>query len=259
MSNTAPHERLTAARLALALERDGIASRTGIREPLLAAMEEGRWTDLPHGLYGRAAIRSYASVLGLDVDAFLAECEPLLAPMEDPIAALARMRGLRVHETAAASAATARTPLTPAPLPRRRAIAKALAILIDTSVIAIALALLIAVTSMWIEVPPSALRHTAGAFATMGMLFAGSYYLVFAGIGGRTPGDWLACASGEPQESVRQDRPRAASRRAAASFLRDARLIATLGRALRAVTRRRQASRGTGPDGAPADGERLAF
>src|SRR5689334_7644439 len=94
-SHVPVHELMKQARIAAGLTFEAVAGRTGVREPLLAAMESGRWHDLPHGLYARAAVRNYATFLGLDPDPILAACESQLAPMEDPIAALARLRGGR--------------------------------------------------------------------------------------------------------------------------------------------------------------------
>src|SRR5689334_119816 len=89
------HERLRQARLARRLDLNVLAERIGVRAPLLQAIEAGRYDALPHGLYGRAAIRAFADALDFDADAILSQCIEQLTPPEDPIAGLARIRGVR--------------------------------------------------------------------------------------------------------------------------------------------------------------------
>ncbi len=86
-------------RLRLARERRGlslatIARQWGVREYNLELIESNRFEDLPTGLYGRTAVRSYAIAVGVPADEALAEvCDRLRTP-EDPLDGLARVRGL---------------------------------------------------------------------------------------------------------------------------------------------------------------------
>ena len=86
-------------RLRLARERRGlslatIARQWGVREYNLELIESNRFEDLPTGLYGRTAVRSYATAVGVPADEALAEvCDRLRTP-EDPLDGLARVRGL---------------------------------------------------------------------------------------------------------------------------------------------------------------------
>src|SRR5690349_10610180 len=86
---------LQQARLAQGEDLCTLAQRIGVRQEHLRAIEDGRFADLPAGIYGRAAIRHFANAFGFDGAAMLAECDPLLTPLEEPIAALARVNGLR--------------------------------------------------------------------------------------------------------------------------------------------------------------------
>jgi cytoskeleton protein RodZ len=59
------------AREARGLELDGVAKALRIRHPYLAAIEEGRFKDLPGGPYASGFVRSYAEFLELDPDEIL--------------------------------------------------------------------------------------------------------------------------------------------------------------------------------------------
>jgi hypothetical protein len=67
--------------------------KVGVRLPVLEAIERGAFGELPTGLYGRHAVRAYATAIGLDADELLVEVTPLLREAEDPLDGLARVRG----------------------------------------------------------------------------------------------------------------------------------------------------------------------
>src|SRR5947207_12068148 len=94
MASADPHEQLRCARAQRGEDLAALSARTGLRVHHIRAIEEGRLGDLPRGIYGRAAIRSFAAAYALDADAVLADCEVLLPRVEDPIDALARVRGI---------------------------------------------------------------------------------------------------------------------------------------------------------------------
>jgi transcriptional regulator with XRE-family HTH domain len=88
------HERLRLARERRGLSRAKIARQWGVREQNLELIDAGRFEELPTGLYGRAAVRSYASAVGVPADEALAEVGDRLRTPEDPLDGLARVRGL---------------------------------------------------------------------------------------------------------------------------------------------------------------------
>ena len=220
MPDLEPHEQLKSARIALGLDHAVVARRTGIREPLIDAMETGRWERLPHGLYARAAVRSYAGFLGLDADAIVRACEASLPGLEDPIAGLARVRGLKSHAPRAVSTA-GRMPAAPTDAalkcraaepdagPRtssgvatsgrssadgpswdaRQASRAVLSLAIDSAVIAAPLLLAIFAAAAMNRIPPSALRYGASSFGAFGAIIAALYFFCFAGVGGCTVGE----------------------------------------------------------------------
>lgn len=263
MSEREAHELLKQARLKQGLDRATVALRTGVREPLLVAMEAGLWERMPHGLYARSAVRSYASFLGLDPEAILRACEASLPGIEDPIAGLARVRGLKPQKpespparTAEPEPATTRLIETPvaadARWPDRRRVGMiAAALAIDGGLIAAPLLLAVTAAAILNRVPPSAMDHGAGAFGAFGALMAVLYFLSFAGVAGSTIGERVTGTAS--QGATTAHTLRAVGDRALAAAFRDLRSIAALGVRLGRLTLRR-----VGPGGT-VDGERLAF
>ena len=88
------HERLKQARERRRISLASIARQWGIREQNLELIERDRFEDLPTGLYGRAAVRAYATVVGLPADEVLREVADRLRSPEDPLDGMARVRGL---------------------------------------------------------------------------------------------------------------------------------------------------------------------
>jgi transcriptional regulator with XRE-family HTH domain len=88
------HERLKQARERRRISLATIARQWGVREQNLELIERDRFEDLPTGLYGRAAVRAYATAVGLPADQVLAEVADRLRSPEDPLDGLARVRGL---------------------------------------------------------------------------------------------------------------------------------------------------------------------
>jgi transcriptional regulator with XRE-family HTH domain len=87
------HDRLSGARERKGWTQEALARRIGVREPVLALIEQGAFGELPTGLYGRYAVRAYASAVGLDPVEVLEAVAPLLRTAEDPLDGLARVRG----------------------------------------------------------------------------------------------------------------------------------------------------------------------
>lgn len=88
------HERLRLARVRRGLSLATIARQWGVREQNLELIEQDRFEELPTGLYGRTAVRSYATAVGLPADEALTEVIDRLRTLEDPLDGLARVRGL---------------------------------------------------------------------------------------------------------------------------------------------------------------------
>jgi hypothetical protein len=88
------HERLKQARERRRISLASIGRQWGVREQNLELIERDRFEDLPTGLYGRTAVRAYATAVGLPADEVLGEIAHRLRSPEDPLDGLARVRGL---------------------------------------------------------------------------------------------------------------------------------------------------------------------
>ena len=88
------HERLKQARERRRISLASIARQWGVREQNLELIERDRFEDLPTGLYGRTAVRAYATAVGLPAEQVLGEVADRLRSPEDPLDGMARVRGL---------------------------------------------------------------------------------------------------------------------------------------------------------------------
>lgn len=183
-------ERLRHARLGRGETLESVARRTGTAERLLRAIDEGRFDELPRGLYARAAIRSYATALGLDPAEILLACEPLLPVMVDPIIALGRLRGGQVIENRATEARTTPGESTAAadPEPGEPGWRLPAAAGLDAVLLGGLAAVLIAGAALVAHVPFAALRDSSPVFGLTSVFVAGSYFIWFGGISGTTVG-----------------------------------------------------------------------
>jgi hypothetical protein len=193
------HERLRRAREAGGETAIVFAKRIGVGLRLVLAIDEGRFTDLPTGLYARAAIRVYAKALGFDPDEIIGACEPLLPSTEDPVTALARLRGLKPAFSKPSPPPPAPPRERPAvepqgsegppPFPAWRPLA---AVAMDGLMVAALLVTAIAGTITMSGAEPSALGGAAApVFGLMGVLLICCYFVFFGGIACATIGERL--------------------------------------------------------------------
>jgi hypothetical protein len=181
--------RLSQARQACGEDLAALGARIGVRQEHLRAIEDGRFADLPPGIYGRAAVRTFAGAMGFDGAAVLAECEPFLVPVDEPIAALARLRGVRARRpepSRSPSEADAQDDFAgDSPFAGWRRLAAAA---LDACVVAGLLLMVIVSALTALTAPVSALKDSAPAFGLMGLLLAAAYFLCFGGVRGVTVG-----------------------------------------------------------------------
>jgi len=152
-------------------------------------MEEGRFGDLPTGIYARASVRTYAAALDLDVSAILMRCTPLLPVADDPIEAMRRLNGIAARPSPQAEPPIDRTASA---LPDCRVL---VASVIDASTMAVTLLVLVTcIVAMGLSVTSLDRSAAAPLFAVM-LLVAVLYYIVFGGIVGQTMGEYIAGSS----------------------------------------------------------------
>lgn len=178
--------RFKQARAALGDDVAAVARRAGVSARVVRAIEDGRFEELPPGIYARSSIRSCAVALGLDPDEVFHECEPLLPPLEEPIRAMCRLRGVGT---------TGRRPVTTEPgeshlaerIPApdwRPCVAAAL----DSALVGAILAIVIAGAAVTARVRIDALAGGEGPFGVVGCVLAGLYFVFFGGLCGTTAG-----------------------------------------------------------------------
>jgi transcriptional regulator with XRE-family HTH domain len=230
------HERLRRIRLERGESLNMLAQQTGLRVDWIQAIEEGRFGDLPTGIYGRSAVRRHSGSLGLDPDEVLAFCAPLLPDVEDPIYALGRLRGLPAprgrtshespsHRAGAPAPVEARLLKPPSDLPSWRLLA---ASAVDAFAV-VGLLVLVVTCTVASGVPISGLGQTAApAFALLTFVLGGCYFVVLGGLVGATVGELAVNAHPPAVESSPLDL-RSVMLRTMQCVLRDVYFIELLG------------------------------
>lgn len=222
-------DRLRQAREATGEDLAALGKRIGVRHDHLRAIEHGRFAELPTGIYGRAAVKSFAAAMGLDAAAVLAECEPLIPAVEEPIAALARLRGCRVRrpDPPAHDAVADAGPLEEPDFPGWRQLAAAA---LDACVVVGLLLIVVVAALTAMTVSLSALQRSAPPLAVMGLLLAAAYFVCFGGVRGATVGERQLGI--EPRDSRSALTLRAVAERAIQSATEDVRCIQRFGERL---------------------------
>lgn len=231
MAQEPVHERLRRAREARGETVGTLARRICVGERLLEAIDEGRFADLPGGIYARAAIRRYAGAFSFDPAAVLAECEPALAVVEDPVRALARLKGLRPASPPKPPASlgaevSVDQGIVPLPCPAWRPLA---ALTIDGLVVGALLTAAIAATIPMSGMRAGSLGYAAApVFGMLGCLLGICYFVFFGGIACATAGERVV-GMRVGRRNPRPLDPRTAAVRALRCAARDVRFILRLG------------------------------
>jgi hypothetical protein len=188
---------LQRARVARSMDLSQVSAITALSPAIVRKIDDGRYEELPGGLYARSYIRAFAEAVGVSPDAALKEVETLLPGAPDPLPALReksgqdpaeRLRAFACRCAARARAVTRRADeaaLEHHGVDLRRAGAAVLDALVLVSVgvvTTLSTAWLCGVT--FVEV----LDQAGIALAAMLSLPVLLYFVLFQGIGGRTPG-----------------------------------------------------------------------
>jgi hypothetical protein len=189
-------EQLRCARETLGLDLPALEQRTRVRLHLLAAVEEGRFEELPRGVYARAVVRAYASAVGIDPNRAVTAVAALLPEQEDALDGIARVRGFArasAHPIAATSTAADELAENPAGFSAGALssviLARSAAAAIDGAVLAaIGLVLLVLTAAAAGVTVGAVLTFAAPALLTLFALIAGLYFLLLGGILGETVG-----------------------------------------------------------------------
>jgi hypothetical protein len=188
------HERLRLAREKRGISLATIARQWGVREQNLVLIEQNAFEELPTGLYGRTAVRSYASAVGLSPDDALAEVSSRLRAPEDPLDGLARVRGLQRQQAGRASEMTSTIARWTMDLSWRP---QAAAVLDGAVLIALDAILLMLTAKVAGAHPADVLRVAAPWMLVIFALIAAFYFVLLGGIGRATLGSRVAHASSD--------------------------------------------------------------
>jgi hypothetical protein len=210
------HLTLHEARVKSNIDLDALSARTSLSSKMLRRIDEGRFEELPPGLYARSYVKSFAAEVGLDPVEALKAVEHLLPAAPDPLPVWRELRGPtvsdrltafveRVRARQIAPAATgdevgtgeARDHDQHAELLRWH-LTRLGAAAVDAMVLIAMNAALVLLVAVGTALPPGALlREASGALATLCAVPTALYFVLFKGIAGRTLGSWL-CRLPEP-------------------------------------------------------------
>jgi helix-turn-helix protein len=215
MKGLYPTTQLRQARQAAGLELADIERQTRISPSILRWIDEGQFQRLPAGIYARSYVRAFAEAVGLDPGEVIASLQEALPPVEE-IAHAARTKKAgpplqnRIRDAVAASS-----------LPSW-AVKLAAAALDAFALASLWFAILGMTAAVSARPVGETLRTGLPALAVIVAVVTALYFVIFAGIQGRTPGARLLGLP--PMDCARPMRLRAVGTRALRVFLSQASL-----------------------------------
>ena len=181
------------ARLQKGIDLARITATTALHPSVVAKIDQGRFEELPAGIYARAYVRAFASAVGVNAHHAVADLEPLLPAVVDPVPAMRELSPPSSLDTLKSFFATQQWPVKDVRLPWRRVGASALDALLLVS-IGVVLMFVVAWTC---GVPVHVLLEQAGLeLAVMYSVPVLLYFLLLERVAGRTVGA-MACGTGE--------------------------------------------------------------
>lgn len=165
------HIDLHRARLARGLSLEDLLGRTALSVGVLRKIDEGRFDELPPGLYARSYVRTFAVEVGVEPEVALQNLEPVLPAAPDPLPAL---RQVRVEPEGTLHLQLARISATA----------------FDAVLLIVAVVIPVIYLASWSSGVDMAslLADAGGALGAFCALPLALYFVVFDGIGGATPG-----------------------------------------------------------------------
>ena len=214
------HLTLREARITRNISIQELSARTSMSPATVRKIDEGRYDELPPGLYARSYVKAFAREVGLDPVQALQHIEHLLPGAPDPLPVLRELKGptasdrlgalaarflRRANESSLAAEAPARADVdadAEAPTAMTYHTTRVAAAAVDACVLLMINAVILGLVSFGTGVAPSVLLKN-GAFS-VGLLCAvptSVYFLLFSGVAGRTPGGRI-CRLPEPPPHV---------------------------------------------------------
>ena len=189
------------ARVARSMDLSRVSAITALSPVIVRKIDDGRYEELPGGLYARSYIRAFAEAVGVPPEEALKDVETLLPGAPDPLPTLREKSGptpgdlLREHaQHCVARARTVLRRLDRSMLERQGLdLRRATAAVLDAVILACVGAATTALTAWVCGVGFVEILDQAGlALAVMLSLPVLLYFVLFQGIGGRTPGARLS-------------------------------------------------------------------
>lgn len=174
------------ARIAKGIDLAVIAAETALSPSVVSRIDEGRFGDLPPGLYARAYVRAFAEAVGVPAEAALAEVAPFLPAAPDPLPGLRELAPPSAFESFKAFIATQTGPMNAISGVGGRRLA---ASIIDAVLLLSIGAVMLALASWTCGVEQRVLLEEAGA--PLALLFSvpvGLYFILLDAVGHRTVG-----------------------------------------------------------------------
>ena len=166
-----PHP-LHRGRLERGLSIADIAASTRLPPSIVTKIDEGRFEELPAGVYARAYVRAFAAAVGVDPARVLGDLEGLLPEAPDPFPLLREIK----------QAAQPRR-RREWPLPRWFVAAVDAAALLAINAVMVRLIAYLSDLSVSVL-----LQHASASVAIVCAVPLTTYFVLFGGIAGRTPG-----------------------------------------------------------------------
>ena len=206
------HLALHDARVASNVALGELSARTSLSPIIVRKIDEGRFAELPPGVYARSYVKAFAAEVGLDPAEALRKVEHLLPGAPDPLPVMRELKGptlsdrlgtlmerVRTRRTAPAAGDDSVDDQKPdavddvedAPVLRPQ-LTRLGAASIDVVVLITMNAALVTLVAVGTGLPMSALlRHGSLALAALCAVPTVLYFVLFAGIAGRTVGGRL--------------------------------------------------------------------
>lgn len=194
------------ARLSRNLGLGELSARTSLSPAVLRKIDEGRFEDLPAGLYARSYVKSFAAEVGLDPVAALKAVEHLLPGAPDPLPVLRELKGaaapldrfhslvekLRPRQAATETHDTQTEAGEECASGGHPQLTRWGAAALDATVLVTLNAGVVLLIAWGTGVPAGTLLKQAGsAIAALCAVPTVVYFILFNGIAGRTLGGWL--------------------------------------------------------------------
>ena len=210
------HLTLREARITRNITIQELSARTSMSAATLRKIDEGRFDELPPGLYARSYVKVFAREVGLDPAQAVKHVEHLLPGAPDPLPVLRELKGPTTADRLSALAARLfkRAPEAEAEPPSDAAvepeepstlsfhITLVCAATVDACLLLALNTGILLLISLGVDVAPTVLVKKGAVF--VGLLCAvptALYFLLFNGVAGRTPGRCI-CGLPEPPPHV---------------------------------------------------------